>query len=168
MCWTSSDGGGDCKLIPRDDAARRPTSAGDILPGVLHIHRAARADHLADALAALLSRPPADPFAPEVVAVATRGMERWLSQRLSATLGASPSRADGVCANVLFPTPHRLLSDAVAAPRDRSDRDPWLAGAGAVAAARGRGEIAAEPWLAALALIWTPGAEPDEARRSRR
>ena len=54
---------------------------------MLHIHRAERADGLADALGELLAVPLADPFAPEVVSVPTRGMERWLSQRLSASLG---------------------------------------------------------------------------------
>ena len=81
---------------------------------VLHIHRAERADGLVDALGALLADPPDDPFAPEVVAVPTRGMERWLTQRLSARLGATPGRADGVCANVAFPSPRRLVGDAVA------------------------------------------------------
>ena len=50
----------------------------------------------------------------EVVAVPTRGVERWLTQRLSAVLGASPGRADGVCANVEFPFPGRLVNGAVA------------------------------------------------------
>ena len=59
---------------------------------MLHIHRAERADGLADALGELLAAPLDDPFAPEVVSVPTRGMERWLSQRLSASLGASPRR----------------------------------------------------------------------------
>src|SRR6202008_1909887 len=82
--------------------------------GMLHVHRAERADALADALRELLSAPPADPFAREVVAVPTRGMERWLTQRMSTGLGASPGRGDGVCANVDFPTPRRLVGDAVA------------------------------------------------------
>ena len=36
---------------------------------MLTLHRAERADTLADTLAALLATPPADPFAREVVAV---------------------------------------------------------------------------------------------------
>jgi exodeoxyribonuclease V gamma subunit len=103
--------------------ARRALASG----GVLHLHRAARADVLADALAHLLSTPPEDPFTPDLVAVPTRGMERWLAQTMSAVLGATPGRGDGVCANVLFPTPHRLLSDAVAtASGIEPDADPWL------------------------------------------
>jgi exodeoxyribonuclease V gamma subunit len=94
---------------------------------MLHIHRAERADGLVAALRALLADPLGDPFAPEVVAVPTRGMERWLAQRLSAGLGASPGREDGVCANVEFPTPRRLVSDAVAAASGVDpDSDPWL------------------------------------------
>ena len=36
---------------------------------MLHLHRSERADGLVDALAALLQEPPADPFAPELIAV---------------------------------------------------------------------------------------------------
>jgi hypothetical protein len=50
----------------------------------------------------------------EVIAVPTRGVERWLMQRLSAVLGASRGRGDGVCANVEFPFPGRLVNGAVA------------------------------------------------------
>jgi len=94
---------------------------------MLHVHRAERADALADALRALLADPLPDPFATEVVSVPTRGMERWLTQRMSWGLGASPGRADGVCANVDFPTPHRLVQAAVAAASGIDpDRDPWV------------------------------------------
>ncbi len=94
---------------------------------MLHVHRAERADALVDALRELLASPPADPFAAEVVAVPTRGMERWLTQRMAARLGASPGRADGVCANVEFPSPRRLVRDAVAAASGIDpDEDPWL------------------------------------------
>src|SRR5437667_12518077 len=63
----------------------------------------------------------------ELVSVATRGVERWLAQRLSAVLGASPGRADGVCANVEFPFPGRLVNGVVATATgvDR-EADPWL------------------------------------------
>src|SRR3954447_8386121 len=85
---------------------------------VLHIHRAERADALVDALRALLAEPPADPFAPDLVAVPTKGMERWLAQRLSDRLG--------ICANVEFPSPGRVAADAVAtASGIAADEDPW-------------------------------------------
>src|SRR5215207_11433107 len=93
---------------------------------MLHVHRAERADGLVAALGTLLATPPADPFAAEVVAVPTRGMERWLTQRLSARLGARDGRGDGVCANVGFPFPRRLVDDAVAVARGIDpDEDPW-------------------------------------------
>ncbi len=94
---------------------------------MLFIHRAERADRLADGLAETLLEPLEDPFAPEVVAVPTRGIERWLTQRLSTRLGTSEDRADGVCANVEFPFPGRLILAAVAAASGiEPERDPWL------------------------------------------
>src|SRR6195952_1160420 len=63
----------------------------------LHVHRAERADRLAEALADVLVTPPEDPFAPDVVAVPTRGVERWLAPRLAPRLPGAPrggGRAD--------------------------------------------------------------------------
>ena len=51
---------------------------------------------------------------PEVVSVPTRGIERWLTQRLSMHLGARESRQDGVCANIAFPFPGTLVGGALA------------------------------------------------------
>jgi exodeoxyribonuclease V gamma subunit len=63
----------------------------------------------------------------EIVVVPTRGVERWLAQRLSAVLGTSPGRSDGVCANLDFPFPGRLVNGAVAAAVGVDhDADPWL------------------------------------------
>jgi len=137
---------------------------------VLQIHRAERADGLADALAQLLAQPLADPFQPEVVAVPTRGMERWLSQRMSAVLGASPGRADGVCANVLFPFPHRLVTEAVAAACGIDPAsDPWLPERMAWTLLEVVQESFAEPWLAELATYLGADADPpDPVRRARR
>ncbi|MEJ7845635.1 MAG: exodeoxyribonuclease V subunit gamma [Acidimicrobiales bacterium] len=78
------------------------------------LHRAERADVLADVLAGLLEAPLGDPFRAEVVAVHSRGVERWLAHRLAARLGATPGRADGMCANLAFPFPGRLVGDALA------------------------------------------------------
>ena len=79
------------------------------------------------ALAGLLREPLEDPFAPEVIAVPTRGMERWLTQRLSTGLGTSPGRSDGICANVAFPSPRRLADEAVAiASGIEPEADAWL------------------------------------------
>ena len=93
----------------------------------LHLHRAQRSDALVRGLAEVLSDPLPDPMAPEVVAVPAQGIERWISQRLSAVIGASgPERADGVSANIEFPSPARLVASTISlasgvAPQD----DPW-------------------------------------------
>jgi exodeoxyribonuclease V gamma subunit len=86
----------------------------------LHLHRAVRADALADGLGRLLSTPLPDPFATELVVVPARGMERWLSQRLSQMLGAGPS-GDGVCAAVEFRSPGSLVAEITGT----RDDDPW-------------------------------------------
>lgn len=92
----------------------------------LVLHRAERADVLADALADLLAVPPADPFTPEIVAVHSKGVERWIQHRLAARLGTSPGRADGICANLQFPFPGRLVHDTLAAVTGiQADTDPW-------------------------------------------
>jgi exodeoxyribonuclease V gamma subunit len=137
---------------------------------VLHVHRSSRADGLIDALGALLAGPQADPFAPEVVSVPTRGMERWIAQRLSAGLGASPGRSDGVCANVAFPTPRRLVGDAVAGAADVDpDEDPWLPERAVWPLLDVVGECLDEPWLEVLAAhLGAAGADPDPLRGARR
>jgi exodeoxyribonuclease V gamma subunit len=94
---------------------------------VLHVHRSERADLLVDALATLLADPPDDVMAPEVVSVPTRGVERWLVQRLSTRLGTRPGGGDGVCANVDFPFPGSLVTTATTRACGVSrDTDPWL------------------------------------------
>jgi exodeoxyribonuclease V gamma subunit len=134
---------------------------------MLHIHRAERADALVEALGRLLAEPLADPFAPDVVAVPTRGMERWLTQRLSASLGATPGRSDGVCANVEFPFPHRLVGDAVAtASGIGPETDPWSSQRAVWPLLEVVGECLDEPWLRSLAIhLGTPD---DADRRARR
>ncbi|WP_300017526.1 exodeoxyribonuclease V subunit gamma [Pseudonocardia sp.] len=93
---------------------------------MLHVHRAERADALAEALADVLAVPPADPFATEIVAVPARGIERWLAQRLSHRLGTGPGTGDGVCAGVAFPSPAAVVATAVAGALGHdADDDPW-------------------------------------------
>ena len=93
---------------------------------MLHVHRAERADALADALGELLSSPQEDAFATEVVAVPAKGVERWLAQRLSHLLGAEGGRADGVCAGIVFPSPGRVVAEVVgAAAGVVPEQDPW-------------------------------------------
>ena len=137
---------------------------------MLHVHRAERADGLVEALRGLLAIAPPDPFAPELISVPTRGMERWLTQRLSAGLGASPGRADGVCANVAFPSPRNLARDAVAAASGVGpDEDPWRPERAVWPLLAVVGESLHEPWLRSLWLHLSGTSEtPDPLRRARR
>ncbi|WP_101948084.1 exodeoxyribonuclease V subunit gamma [Mycobacterium sp. 3519A] len=79
----------------------------------LHLHRAERTDLLADGLSQLLATPLADPFAEELIIVPAKGVERWLSQRLSDVLG--------VCAGISFRNPHSLIAEITGTVDD----DPW-------------------------------------------
>ena len=88
----------------RDRPDSRHQSARN-LRQVLYLHRSSRADHLVSALGDILLEPLPDPMAREVVAVPTRGVERWLTQRLSHRLGARTGESDGVSANIDFPSP---------------------------------------------------------------
>jgi exodeoxyribonuclease V gamma subunit len=133
----------------------------------LHLHRSERADALADGLAELLSHPLDDPFSHEVVAVPTRGVERWVAQSLATRLGAAHEHADGVCAGVDFPSPARLMSAALSGVlgvdwRDdpwRADRLTWPVLA-EIEAVRG------EPWAGAL-WSFIEGRPPDRRLRER-
>ncbi|MPZ65856.1 MAG: exodeoxyribonuclease V subunit gamma [Pseudonocardiaceae bacterium] len=118
---------------------------------MLQVHRAERADRLADALAGVLLEPPEDPFVAEVVSVPTRGVERWLAQRLSHRLGAAHGRGDGVCANIEFPSPATVVATAVSAAAGTGpDTDPWVARRLVWPLLAVIDECAAESWCAAL------------------
>ncbi|MBP1819360.1 exodeoxyribonuclease V subunit gamma [Mycobacterium sp. OAE908] len=86
----------------------------------LHLHRAERTDLLADALGHLLSTPLPDPFAQELIIVPAKGVERWLSQRLSHILGRGAGQ-DGICAGISFRNPHSLIAEITGT----ADDDPW-------------------------------------------
>ncbi len=131
----------------------------------LHLHRAPRTDVLADALGALLATPPDDPFAHELVLVPAKGVERWLSQRLSHVLGAGPS-GDGVCAGVEFRSPRSLVAELTGT----TDDDPWAPDALAWPLLETLDASLDEPWARSLALHLGhahDGAEA-ELRRGRR
>jgi exodeoxyribonuclease V gamma subunit len=135
---------------------------------MLHVHRAERADRLADGLAETLLAPLDDPFEPDVVAVPTRGIERWLTQRLSTRLGTTGDRQDGVCANVEFPFPGRLIQAALAAATGIDpENDPWVAGRSVWPLLGVVDECLGEPWLATLArhLEGARGDPEDPMRR---
>ncbi|MEP6697130.1 MAG: exodeoxyribonuclease V subunit gamma [Pseudonocardiales bacterium] len=116
------------------------------------MHRSERADALVDGLGELLRDRPEDPFAVEVVAVPAKGIERWLSQRLSHVLGAQDGRGDGVCANVAFPQPSSLVAAAVSAAAGISaDDDPWETGRVLWALLEVIDECSGEAWCSTLA-----------------
>ena len=118
---------------------------------MLHLHRATRTDALVDALRETLATPPADPFAAEVVAVPSKGVERWIAQRLSLHLGATTDRQDGICANVAFPSPRRVIESALAAASGIDpDEDPWGPGRAVWPLLEVVDEHRDEPWLGAL------------------
>lgn len=124
----------------------------------LHLHRAERTDLLADGLAALLSDPPADPFAQELVLVPAKGVERWLSQRLSNRLG--------VCAAVEFRNPRSLVAELTGT----ADEDPWSPDAMMWPLLAVIDENLDQPWCAALAthLGHFEDGEEYELRQGRR
>ncbi|MFD6396209.1 exodeoxyribonuclease V subunit gamma [Nocardia sp. NPDC060249] len=134
----------------------------------LHLHRAERADALADGLGRLLGDIPADPFATEVVAVPAKGVERWLAQRLSGVLGVVGAEAgDGVAANIAFPAPAALVAEVLAgasgvAPAD----DPWAGQRLVWTLLRVIDEVADQPWAAVLARhLGLPGTDHRLGRR---
>ncbi|MBM7517128.1 exodeoxyribonuclease V subunit gamma [Nocardioides nitrophenolicus] len=132
----------------------------------LHLHRAARTDLLADELGELLASPLADPFASEVVVVPARGVERWLTQRLSHRLGAGPAGGDGVCAGVRFLQPASLIGLLLGRDRD----DPWQPDRLVWPLLATIDASLGEAWCATLATHLGHGldGEEGELRRSRR
>jgi exodeoxyribonuclease V gamma subunit len=86
----------------------------------LHLHRAERTSLLADGLGQLLATPLPDPFAEELVIVPAKGVERWLSQRLSHILGRGTAQ-DGICAGIAFRNPRSLIAEITGT----ADDDQW-------------------------------------------
>ncbi len=139
--------------------------------GELVLHRAERADALADALAELLAIPLPDPFAAEIVAVPAKGIERWLAQRLSHRLGAggiAGAGGDGVCAGVEFPAPAAMVAAAVGGATGVDPlTDPWRPARAVWPLLEAIDASLHEPWCAPLAahLAAAPGRRYATARR---
>lgn len=95
---------------------------------MLEVVRSNRLEPLVDALAERLAAAPlTDPMQAEVVAVPSRGSERWLSQQLAARLGDT-GIGDGVAAGLAFPFPGGLVEDLVARLAGAAGAaDPWRA-----------------------------------------
>ncbi|NNF53898.1 MAG: exodeoxyribonuclease V subunit gamma [Acidimicrobiales bacterium] len=93
----------------------------------LSIYSADALAPLADQLSKRLGSPLPDPMMPELVAVPSVGMQRWLRLHLADTLGASPGSCDGIAANIQMPFPGILRSQLFTA--DLGDQeDPWRLG----------------------------------------
>ncbi|MBD8063035.1 exodeoxyribonuclease V subunit gamma [Oceanitalea stevensii] len=134
---------------------------------MLHLHRSERADALVPPLATLLADAPQDPFTPDVVAVPTRGVERWLAQRLSHHLGAGPDGEPGICANVGFGSPARLVTGVLAGLPGAPEEDPWAPDRLTWPLLEVVDAHAGEPWLAPLGR-YLGADEADDHRHGRR
>ncbi|MEW5979998.1 MAG: exodeoxyribonuclease V subunit gamma [Acidobacteriota bacterium] len=74
------------------------------MPG-LHLYVSNRLEHLLEQLAEVVSVSLPSPLRPEVIVVQSRGMERWVSQRLAERLG--------IWANARFPFPNAIFDESV-------------------------------------------------------
>ena len=130
---------------------------------MLYVHRAERSDVLVEALGGVLGTAVGDPFAPEVVAVPSRGVERWLAQRLSHVLGTTTG--EGVCANVLFPSHTTVLDDALAAADPSYGRsvERWSVQSSVWTLLDVLDASIGEPWCRELAVHL--GTDEDKGRR---
>ncbi|WP_425308727.1 exodeoxyribonuclease V subunit gamma [Ammonicoccus fulvus] len=126
------------------------------VPG-LFVHRAPHTAALATGLAGVLSAPLSDPFATEIVSVPTPGVERWLSQTLAATLGAS-GMGDGVAAGIDFVNLDRLLRRTVLEVLEIDPAlDPWQPDRGILAVLRVLTETSGQSWAAPIRSQLDPG-----------
>ncbi|NCG18667.1 MAG: exodeoxyribonuclease V subunit gamma [Rhodobacterales bacterium] len=88
---------------------------------MLNIYRSNRIEVLVAYLAALLDQPdqrPADPFKPLQVVVGSQGMERFLRHELASQL------AGRICANVKFPFPAHIQSEALRVMEQGTSTEP--------------------------------------------
>jgi exodeoxyribonuclease V gamma subunit len=132
---------------------------------VLHLHRAERTSLLADGLGQLLATPLPDAFAEELVIVPAKGVERWLSQRLSHILGRGIAQ-DGVCAGIAFSNPRSLIAEITGT----ADDDPWSPDAMVWPLLEVIDSSLGEPWCRTLAthLGHFETGEEKELRQGRR
>ncbi|MCB0865619.1 MAG: exodeoxyribonuclease V subunit gamma [Solirubrobacterales bacterium] len=136
---------------------------------MLHLHVAERADALVAALPDVLSDPNDDPFEPAVLAVPSRGVERWLTQTLSHHLGATESGEAGVAANIEFPFPETLVREAVSGATGFDPRsDPWTSARLVWPLLEVVDANADAGWLSLLAAHIGAAPGSDESRRKRR
>jgi exodeoxyribonuclease V gamma subunit len=135
---------------------------------MLTVHRAERADALLGPLCELLLNAAGDVFDQEIIAVPTRGVERWLAQQLALTLGADGT-CDGVAANIRFPSPTALVCDVLAtvAGLDAAT-DPWVGDRLAGSVLSVLDEESGQPWCAIIDHHLGANEPPESYRRGRR
>ena len=150
--------------------------AAVVRPGAAHgeeggavslvLHRAPRADLLADGWASCWPSRSPTRSPPRWSWCRREGVERWLTQRLSHRLGAGAAGGDGVCAGVRFLSPRSLVSLLLGAERD----DPWDPDRLVWPLLEVIDDSLDEPWGATLARHLGHGVDgpQDELRRDRR
>jgi len=117
---------------------------------MLIVHRALRADQLITPLSDVLLTPPGDALAPEVIAVPSRGVERWVVQQLALSLGATGAH-DGIAANIGFPRPAELVGEVMSRCADLTpEEDPWMGPRLVWALLEVIDSSTSEPWAAVL------------------
>ena len=84
----------------------------------LFLHSSNRLEVLAGELAKVLHTPLSSPLAPEIIAVQSKGMERWLSLQLATH--------DGIWANYRFPFPTALIRELLASLLGQVAESPLL------------------------------------------
>ncbi|MFP3882951.1 MAG: exodeoxyribonuclease V subunit gamma [Actinomycetota bacterium] len=123
----------------------------------IQTHVAPHPDALVSLLCDQLALPPEDPFGPDLVAVPSRGIERWLTQRIASGL-AERGMGDGVCANVEFPSPSELVRRAMmAVPELATSAAVWEGPALTAYLLDTIDDHLAEPWLGLLARYLDDG-----------
>jgi exodeoxyribonuclease V gamma subunit len=97
----------------------------------LHLRVAPQLEELAEAMAAELARPSADPFITELLAVPGDGVRSWLMDQLSRRLGrSSDDHTDGIAANIEVVFPASVVRRALAADPDHHQViSAWSVGA---------------------------------------
>ena len=117
----------------------------------LSIHVAAHPHVLVGLLCDQVVAPLDDPFATELVAVPTRGIERWLTQRIASELGRRGA-GDGICANVRFPSPAALVHGVLrSVPGLAASAEAWDRPALTAALVEAIDAHVDEPWMRLIA-----------------
>jgi exodeoxyribonuclease V gamma subunit len=129
----------------------------------VRVHIASHPDALVALLCDQLAEPVGGLFDSEVVAVPSRGIERWLTQRIASGL-AERGVTDGICANVDFPSPGRVVRQVLETVPELARSVRAWDGSGIVShLLEVIDECLGEPWMQILAryLDVDRGGSPD-------